>query len=148
MAQCKFVHGRVVGGSHFVILGETWEGVGQCLLVHARLSRAFHTRQLDHTSRRLVKDVPTWLLVAGRMNVHRPSLVEWQRCFQTPANAGYLLRRRSRGLPLEFMGLMPKKRWVTGSLRPTSFRIWVIDSSCRLCLGFSSHSELCRILIV
>ena len=50
MAHCKSVHGRVVGGSHFVILGETWEGVGQCLLVHARLSRAFHTRQLDHTT--------------------------------------------------------------------------------------------------
>ena len=41
------VHGRVV--SHFVILGETRKEVGQCLFVHARVSRAFRMRKRDHT---------------------------------------------------------------------------------------------------
>ena len=33
----------------FVTLGETSEGVGQCLFVHACVSHAFRMRKRDHT---------------------------------------------------------------------------------------------------
>ena len=63
------MHGRVVGGSHFVILGETRKGVVQCLFVHARLSRAFRMRKRDHTIRRRSN-----MASSSRQN-ERPSVV-------------------------------------------------------------------------